>query len=122
MHAIRDVYEIGDNKRKRSDITDTELWHMRLGHIGVRRLTQLVKNGLIENLTIQSYPTCEFCIQGKMTKVPFTGVGHPASDLLELVHSDVCGPISHTTHSGFSYFVTFTDDFGTIWLCLFDET
>ena len=38
-HVIRDVYEIGDNKRKRSEITDTELWHMQLGHISVRRLT-----------------------------------------------------------------------------------
>ena len=83
---------------------------MRLGHIGVRRLTQLVRNGLIENLTIQPYPTCESCIQGKMTKAPFSGVGHRAADLLELVHSDVCGPMSLTAHSGFSYFVTFTDD------------
>ena len=110
LYAIRDVYDIGNNKHKRSDITDTELWHMRLGHIGVRRLTQLVKNGLIENLTVTPYLTCESCIQGKMTKAPFTGVGHRATDLLELVHSDVCGPISHTAHSGYSYFVTFTDD------------
>ena len=26
------------------------------------------------------------------------------------MHSDVCGPMSLTAHSGFSYFVTFTDD------------
>ena len=100
----------GINKRKWSEINNTELWHMRLGHIGVRRLTQLVKNGLIENLTIEPYPTCESCIRGKMTKAPFTGVGHRATDLLELVHSDVCGPMSQTAHSGFLYFVTFTDD------------
>ena len=45
-----------------------------------------------------------------MTKAPFSGVGHRAADLLELVHSDVCGPMSLTAHGGFSYFVTFTDD------------
>ena len=109
----------GVNKRNRSAISDFQLWHMRLGHVGVKRLTQMVKNGLIENLTIEPLPTCESCIQGKMTKAPFGGVGHRATDLLELIHSDVCGPMSHTAHSGFSYFVTFTDDksrYGYIYL------
>ena len=110
LQTSRDILNTGINKRKWSDINNTELWHMRLGHIGVRRLTQLVKDGLIENLTIEPYPTCESCIRGKMTKAPFTGVGHRATDLLELVHSDVCGPMSQTAHSGFLYFVTFTDD------------
>ena len=63
-----------------------------LGHIGVRRLSKLVKDGLIQDLTIEPYPICESCILGKMTKAPFLGVGHRVNDLLELVHSDVCGP------------------------------
>ena len=83
---------------------------MRLGHIGVKRLTQLVRNILIHDLTIESYPTCESCIQGKMTKAPFSGVGHRATNLLELIYSDICGPLSRIAHSGYSYFVTFTDD------------
>ena len=33
-----------------------------------------------------------------------------ASDLLELIHTDVCGPMSSTTRGGFQYFITFTDD------------
>ena len=74
LQTSRDILNIGINKRKWSEINNTELWHMRLGHIGVRRLTQLVKNGLIENLTIEPYPTCESCIRGKMTKAPFTSV------------------------------------------------
>ena len=83
---------------------------MRLGHLGVKHLSQLVRNSLIHDLTIEPYPTCEFCIRGKITKAPFSGIGHRATDLLELIHSDVCGPMSHTAHSGFSYFVTFIDD------------
>ena len=31
-------------------------------------------------------------------------------DLLELVHSDVCGKISETSMGGVQYFLTFTDD------------
>ena len=72
---------------------------MRLGHKGVRRLSKLVKDGLIENLTLDLYPICESCIQRKMTKAPFQGVGHRAGYLLDLIHNDVCGPLNHAAHN-----------------------
>ncbi|KAJ9566454.1 hypothetical protein OSB04_002420 [Centaurea solstitialis] len=34
-----------------------------------------------------------------------------ATDLLEIVHTDVCGPFSHEARGGYRYFITFTDDF-----------
>ena len=46
-----------------------------------------------------------------MTKSPFNKQGERASDLLALIHTDVCGPLSTNARGGFSYFVTFTDDF-----------
>jgi hypothetical protein len=33
------------------------------------------------------------------------------SDLLGLVHTDVCEPMSSIARGGFQYFITFTDDF-----------
>src|SRR6266540_696827 len=45
-----------------------------------------------------------------MTKAPFTGVGERAKDLLELIHTDVCGPMSIVARDGFKYFITFTDN------------
>ena len=48
---------------------------------------------------------------GKMTKSPFTGRGDRASDLLGLIRTDVCGPMSTQARRGFGYFITFTDDF-----------
>ena len=47
---------------------------------------------------------------GKMTKSPFTEHGEKASDLLELIHSDVCGPMSTLAKGGYKYFIIFTDD------------
>ena len=47
----------------------------------------------------------------KMTKSPFNKHGEMASDLLGLIHTDVCGPLSTIARGGFSYLVTFTDDF-----------
>jgi hypothetical protein len=48
---------------------------------------------------------------GKITKPPFTGFPKRATDLLELVHGDVCGPMSTTARGIFQYFITFIDDF-----------
>ena len=58
----------------------------------------------------ESLSNCESCLLGKMTKSPFTGKGEWASELLGLVHSDVCGPMSSSARGGFFYFITFTDD------------
>ncbi|KAK8636801.1 hypothetical protein V6N13_064238 [Hibiscus sabdariffa] len=46
-----------------------------------------------------------------MTKAPFSGKVERASDLLGLIHSDVCGPLNTQARGGFQYFITFTDDF-----------
>ncbi|KAL4291223.1 hypothetical protein GQ457_14G014660 [Hibiscus cannabinus] len=46
-----------------------------------------------------------------MTKAPFNGKGERASDLLGLIHSDVCGPMNTQAKGGFQYFITFTNDF-----------
>ena len=42
-----------------------------------------------------------------------------ATDLLEIIHTDVCRPMSIKAHGGYHYFLTFTDDlsrYGYIYL------
>ncbi|KAM2020379.1 hypothetical protein ACFX1T_023068 [Malus domestica] len=54
-----------------------------------------------------------------MTKSPFIGKGERATEILGLIHTDVCGPMSTTSRGGFSYYITFTDDhsqFGYVYL------
>ena len=56
---------------------------------------------------------------GKMTKTPFSGTMERATDLLEIIHTDVCGPMNIEAHGGYRYFLTFTDDlsrYGYIYL------
>src|SRR3954447_18995931 len=48
---------------------------------------------------------------GKMTKTPFSGTMERTADLLEIIHTDVCGPMSFEARGMYRYFVTFTDDF-----------
>jgi hypothetical protein len=47
---------------------------------------------------------------GKMTKTPFTDFVERATNLLGIIHTNVCGPMSISTRNGYRYFVTFTDD------------
>ena len=47
----------------------------------------------------------------RLRKRPFNAKLYRTKDLLELLHSDVCGPMSIQARGGFEYFITFADDF-----------
>ena len=68
-------------------------------------------DGILDSFDFESFEPCESCLMGKMTKAPFTKSYERAGDLLEHIHTDVCGPLSTTARGGFQYFITFTDDF-----------
>ena len=67
---------------------------MHLGHINSNNIQRLVKDGLLELLDFNEFPIYESYLEGKMTKRPFNAKANRANDLLELMHSDVCGPMS----------------------------
>jgi hypothetical protein len=95
---------------------DLELWHCRLCHPSYPVLKRMIRDNLVTGLKITSPskpdPICEPCLAGKMTADPFTSSSHHSAKLLELIHSDVHGPIKVASHSGFKYWVTFIDDSG----------
>ena len=100
-------------KPKRCKVNDdsaTYLWHCRLGHIGVKRMKKIHADGLLESLDYESVDACEPCLMGKMTRTPFSGTMERATDLLEIIHIDVCGPMNIEARSRYHYFLTFTDD------------
>ena len=105
------IYNINAKRMKPNELNPTYLWHCRLGHINENRISKLHKDGLLDSFDFESYETSRSCLLGKMTKAPFTGQGERASDLLGLIHTDVCGPLNISARGGFHYFITFTDDF-----------
>ena len=48
---------------------------------------------------------------GKNIRRPFPQSEHKSKGTLDLVHSDVCGPMSFQSFSGYSYCVTLIDDY-----------
>ena len=99
------IHNIEAKRCKVDNDSETYLWHCHLGHIGVKRLKKLHVDGLPE-----SVGACEPCLMGKMTKTPFSGTMERAIDLLEIIHTNVCGPMSIEACGGYRYFLTFTDD------------
>ncbi|KAL4353618.1 hypothetical protein GQ457_06G011980 [Hibiscus cannabinus] len=105
------IFNINTKRLKTNGSNQTYLWHCRLGHISERRISKLHKDGLLDPFVFEQLDVCESCLLGKMTKAPFSGKGERASDLLGLIHSDVCGPMNTQARDGYQYFITFTDDF-----------
>lgn len=97
-----------------SPASNTDLWHQRLGHAGIQCIKSAHQNRLVigADLSNVHVGVCEPCIKGKMTRKPFDKhVGIKSSRPLELVHTDVCGPMQTKSIGGSTYFVSFIDDF-----------
>lgn len=88
------------------------LWHQRMGHINYNDLDklQICAEGM-KLSTQKEDAACTSCLEGKQTRQPFNHGGSRASELLELVHSDVCGPMENKSIGGSRYFLTFIDDY-----------
>ena len=73
----------------------------------------------LESLDYESLDACEPCLMGEMTKTPFFGTMERATNLLEIIHTDVCRPVSIKARGRYHYFLTFTDDLSRYgYICL----
>ena len=91
-----------------------QLWHERFGHLGFKNLKILNNQQLVDGLNFNSSEEidfCECCTIGKQTRHPFPkNAATRAKELLQIVHTDVCGPTNTQSLGGNRYFVTFIDD------------
>ena len=99
------------------DTEVTKLWHMRLGHAGVKSLQILAKQGLLEGVKTCKLDFCEHCVKGKQTRMKFGTAIHDTKGILDYVHSDVWGPSKTASMGGKHYYVTFVDDYSRrVWV------
>ncbi|KAA3479300.1 pleiotropic drug resistance protein 3-like [Gossypium australe] len=79
-------------------LDESKLWYKRLGHVNYKSLVQLTKRDLVENFTklVTNEDVCK---------------AWRASKKLQLVHTDVCGPMRTEFLNGSKYFILFIDDY-----------
>jgi transposase InsO family protein len=90
------------------------LWHGRLGHVNFRALKQLSQKELAVGIPTIEHPDeiCHGCLSAKQTHNPYPQVAKwRATKTLELIHVDLCGPITPWTVGGNRYFMLLIDDF-----------
>ncbi|CAN6560926.1 unnamed protein product [Malus baccata var. baccata] len=90
-----------------------EIWHRRLGHLNMNALMQLQEHDMVTGLPglRMNFTVCEGCVIGKHFRDVFPKETNWRAELpLELIYTDICGPMQTPTKAGNKYFITFTDD------------
>jgi transposase InsO family protein len=89
-----------------------ELWNRILAYINYKALPYICKVVIgLPELKGDQEGICNRCAQGKNIKNPFPKRDSKAEGVLELIHSNVCGPMPSSSISGYVYYVSFIDDY-----------
>ena len=121
---------------KDSNDSTTYLWHCHVSHIGIKRMKKLHVDGSLDSLVFwkvwdmrtmsigiyawrnsmqmdrldsldfESLETCKSYHMGKMTESLVFSEMEQESNLLEVIHFDVCSPMSAEACSGYRYVLT----------------
>ncbi|KAE8676474.1 hypothetical protein F3Y22_tig00111588pilonHSYRG00004 [Hibiscus syriacus] len=117
VEALFTTEEEDQLSRTRKNET-SDLWHMRLGHISYSKLSVMMKKSMLKGLSqldVRTATVCAGCQYGKAHQLPYDESKFKAKEPLELVHSDMFGPVKQQSISGMRYMVTFIDDFSRFW-------
>jgi hypothetical protein len=63
------------------------------------------------SISLSKNEICKGCMLGKNIQKSFRSSDNRAHGILDLVHSDVCGPMSSPSLSGCLYYAIFIDDY-----------
>jgi transposase InsO family protein len=115
MYNISVIYKQEYEQAMLASATEPALlWHQRFAHLAPGSLSKLVH--MVTGISTKpeefaELPFCEPCAMGKQARLPFPESTSVTTHPLELVHTDVCGPMQVASLGGRKYFVTLLDDF-----------
>lgn len=118
---VDDMFIINEKKEENCEIISGAIeenmvkkWHQRFGHLNVNDLNKLTKKSMVKGLNVTMPKTieCVTCAVNKIAATPYKNYANvQTKNILELVHTDLCGPIGVKSVGGSSYFITFIDDY-----------
>lgn len=99
---------------------ESQLWHRRYGHLSYKGLRTLRYREMVKGIPPLKATTksCTDCLVGKQHReaIPKRSQWR-ASKKLQLVHADICGPITPSSNSDRRYILTFIDDYSRkVWI------
>ena len=105
-------------ERAMAAVESPELWHRRFGHLGFDNLVKLADGHLVSGMKPSAADfkaagkkPCGTCITSKQHKATRPPSKPDTKRPLELLHTDVCGPIQVQSLGGSCYLATYLDDY-----------
>lgn len=115
--SVEGIYKINVDETKcfTSKIETNGLeWHRRLGHVNfsdMMKMNEGIVNGIdFKNCNETDIKNCITCKEGKQTRKSFSRSVNRCENILDLIHSDLCGPMENISIGGARYMLTFIDD------------
>ena len=71
----------------------------------------MIKDGILVYLDFFDFETCVACIKGKLPAKTRKQKISRSQEILDLIHTDICGPISLAALGNYRYFIIFIDDY-----------
>jgi len=93
---------------------DSWLWNFRFVHLNFGGMKLLHTKDMVKGLALieKQERICEGCIFGKQHRKSFlVGKYYKAKSPLEIVHSEICGPMKKPSIGGNTHFLKFIDGF-----------
>jgi Integrase core domain/GAG-pre-integrase domain len=108
-----DLNSVQERCLKVSLENNNELWHLRFRHFGYAGLKEAVRKQSVIGLPSLEFEKqfCEGCVVRKHARDSFGNAKFQAKKPLKLIHTDICGPITHALFRGRRYFITFIHDY-----------
>ena len=91
-----------------------DIWHYCMGHMSYNALTRYhnsVKGMSINGSIDRTQSPCTSCELGKQAQLPFSASAKQLDRQLQVIHSDLAGPMQIQSIQGSKYIATFIDDY-----------
>lgn len=104
---------------------ESRKWHAQFGHINLETIKSMIQKELVIGLPNVTFgkEVCGSCLMGKQIRHVFPqATSYRATKRIELVHGDLCGPITPSTKAGSKYIFVLIDDHSRyIWSILLKD-
>lgn len=112
---IEELYRV-NGRPMRAMVHDSnhqsELWHRRFARLHYEALPKVRRMVFgIPEVQTNHDGVCPRCVSGKKLRGPFPSSKSRTTDILQLIHSDICGPMPIKSLGGYLYYIIFVDDF-----------
>ena len=114
MHSISATLTVNtasSSKSMKLNEKSSIIWHKCLGHISKQRKDRLIKDEILQDLDFSYFDICVDCIKGKLTAKVRNAKVDRCTELLKVIHTDICGSFTPPTLGDHKYFITFNYDY-----------